>query len=259
EKTQIDYDRYKRLYENDKAITKNVMEVQESRLKQVQASVAEIIASIDLAKSQLKQARSSLAIANKDWSDSLVVSPISGKVSRRMLEPGEMAGAGTPVLHVDDLSVLEISVYLPGEYYRRIDPGKTNMHIQVGDIDLGQHPVSYKSPTVAPVLRTFEIKCLLSKPAAGVAPGLLAGVTIVLDRREGLGVPSESIQKRAGENVIFIIENDVASMVTVQVGLQMDGMTEIHNAEIPAGASVVSLGQYYLNDGTAVSIVKEVR
>ncbi len=145
EKVRIDTERYRRLYEQKKAITKNTLELQESQLKQVQADIEEAKAELELAKAEAKQAQSGLGIAEKNLSDSLVLAPISGMISQRMLEPGEMAGAGTPVLQVDDLSVLEISVYLPAEYYSRIKPGKTAMRIQVGSVDLGK----ISSPTKA--------------------------------------------------------------------------------------------------------------
>ena len=67
---------------------------------------------IDLANAQLEQARLALTIAEKDLADSLVFAPINGWISERFCEPGEMAAPGTPVLRIEDLSVLEVSVFL---------------------------------------------------------------------------------------------------------------------------------------------------
>ena len=75
-----------------------------------------------------------------------------------------MAAAGTPVLRIEDLSVLEVSVFLPEEAYTSVQPGKTKMRIRVGNVDLGERPVSYKSPTVHHKLRTFEVKGLVASP-----------------------------------------------------------------------------------------------
>ena len=48
-KVRIDFERYKRLYEKDHAVTKNALESQESHLKQVQAALAEANAGLELA------------------------------------------------------------------------------------------------------------------------------------------------------------------------------------------------------------------
>ena len=104
------------------AVAAQVAEQQETELQQCDADVKHTQALIDLAKAQLEQARLSLTIAEKDLGDSLVVAPVSGWVSERFREPGEMAGAGTPVLRIEDLSLLEISVFLPEEYYAHVVP-----------------------------------------------------------------------------------------------------------------------------------------
>ena len=71
-KAQTDYERFKRLYENDGAVTENALEAQESRYKQVLAALAEAKAAAGLALRQKEQAESNRAIAAKDLDDSLV-------------------------------------------------------------------------------------------------------------------------------------------------------------------------------------------
>jgi len=257
DKVRIDYERYKRLFEQDRAITRNALEVQESRLKQVVALLAEAKAGVDLAERQSDQADSALAIANKDLADSLVVAPISGKVSRRMLEPGEMAEAGTPVMQVDDLTLVDIAAYIPEAYYDRIHPGKTLLHARIGAVEIAESAITYKSPTIHPKLRTFEIKLLLRNPPQGVVPGALADVVVILARHEALGVPRQAIQRRRGGLAVFTTSEKAARLRVVTVGLENDGWVEVAGEGLAAGVSVVRMGQEQLNDGTAVNEVKE--
>jgi len=174
-----------------------------------------------------------------------------------MKEPGEMAAAGTPVVKIEDLSVLEVSVYAPEEFYSQVEPGKTQMRIRVGNTDLGSRPVSYKSPTVHTKLRTFEVKGIIENPPQGVVPGCLAEIAIVLDSRSGVGVPTAAIQQRSNRAVVFAVDGDRVQMVPVEAGREMEGWTEIQSGPLPAGAAVVTLGQTLIEDGTAVSLVKE--
>lgn len=168
-----------------------------------------------------------------------------------------MAGAGTPVMKIEDLSVLEVSVFLPEEVYARVVPTQTRMRITVGGADLGTRPVAYKSPTVNPKLRTFEVKGLVESPPPGVAPGCLAQVVVVFDERGGVGIPTAAIQQRSDRCVAFLVEKGRARMVPVKTGRQVDGWTEILEGGLPAGAPVVTMGQQLVSDGAQVSVVEE--
>ncbi len=252
---QNDLKRYEELTRRD-ALAKQVLEQQQARCKQCGADVKHTEALIALAKAQLEQARLNLTIANKDLADSLVLAPIDGRVSQRLREPGEMAGAGTPVLRIEDLSLVEVSVFLPEEFYAKVVPGQTTMRVRVGEVELGDRPVSYKSPTVHPKLRTFEVKGLIESPPDAVVPGCLAEVTIVASSREGVGVPAGAVQTRADRSVLFTVEEARAKMVPVKTGGDMEGWREILEG-VSADTPVVSMGQTLVDDGTLVSVVEE--
>jgi len=256
EQAQADLERY-RILVQDHAVPKQVFDQQETGWKLASAGVRHAEALLELDKTKLEQARLSLTIAEKDLADSLVVAPISGKVSQRFMEPGEMAGAGTPVVKVEDLSVLEVSVFLPEEVYAQVVSEKTRMRIRVGGSDLGVRPVAYKSPTVNPKLRTFEVKTRVESPPPGVAPGCLAEVAVVLDGRSGVGLPTAAVAQRSGQAVVFLVENNVARMVTVKTGRDTNGWTEILASSLQPGTAVVTMGQQLLNDGTPVTLVRE--
>lgn len=250
-----DLNRYRELLKSN-AVAVQVAEKQETLLQQCDADVKHTQALIDLATAQLEQARLNLSIAEKDLADSLVVAPISGWVSERFCEPGEMAAAGTPVLRIEDVSVLEISVFLPEEYYAHVLPNETRMRVEVGTMDLGEHVVSYKSPTVNQKLRTFAVKGLVESPPQGVVPGCLAKVTIVTDSNQGVGVPSSAVQTRGGKSVVFTVAEEEAKVLPVEIGRDLDGWREILSG-LTTSTPVVSMGQSLIEDGTSVSVVTE--
>jgi multidrug efflux pump subunit AcrA (membrane-fusion protein) len=257
EKAQTDYERYKRLYQNDEAVTQNAFESQESRFKQLKAALDEAKAAAELSQSQLEQARGSLIIASKDLADSLVTAPISGYISIRYREPGEMAGSGASVVRIDDTSTLEISAYLPAEYYARVSTGTTNMAVTIDGIGAGELPLSYKSPTIDNKLRNFEIKSILTNPPRGVTSGAMAKIKVVMARRDAVGVPRQSIIPKADGNVIFLADQDKAKMIKVEKGLETDGWAEVRSNNIKEGQSIISMGQDRLKDGESISITKE--
>jgi RND family efflux transporter MFP subunit len=255
-KAKLDYDRFKRLLEKE-AVTADAFEQQESRYLQLQAAEKLAQAQVNLAAAQEDQAEAALAIAKKNLADATIYAPISGNVSARLLEPGEMGSPGVPVLRIDDTTVVEAAAFLPAQYYADIISGKTLMKIQVAGIDIGQHAVTYKSPTINPKLRTFEIKCLLMNPPDGITPGAMAHISVVLESRRGLGVSFAAIQKRDGNNVVFTIKDNISHQVIVRPGIEMDGWIEIREGQINEDTAVVTMGQYMIEEGTRVTVQKE--
>ncbi len=255
-KAELDYHRFERLFEK-KAVTADAFEQQQSRYKQLRATVKLANANVDLATANVQKAKADLAISEKDLADTIVYAPINGKISHRFKEPGEMGRPGEPVLRIDDTFLIEISAYLPAQYYAEIIPGETKINVIVSGETLGQLPVYYKSTTINPKLRTFEVKCLLDNPSETIAPGAMAQISVILESRKGLGVPSVAIQQRGGKPVIFTVSEGKSHEVEIQTGIENDGWTEVISDKLNERSLVVTMGQDMLDDGQLVSVQKE--
>jgi len=257
-KAELDHGRFQRLFEQ-KAVTADAFEQQQSRYQQLTAAVKLAEAQVDLTAAREDQAKAALAIAEKNLADATIYAPISGTVSERLQEPGEMGNPGEPVLRIDDTTVVEVAAYLPAEYYAEVRSGQTAMEIQISGIDPGTQTVTYKSPTIDARLRAFEVKCVLTNPPEGITPGAMARIAVVLESRKGLGIPSAAIQQRGGRAVAFVVTDGVAHQVPVTTGIESDGWTEIRDSDLAEKAAVVTMGQYMVEEGTPVNIQQEAR
>ncbi len=255
-KAELDFNRFKRLYEK-KAVTADAFEQKESQYKQLIATITSAKANVELAQANVEKAKADLAIAEKDLADTIVYAPINGKISQRLKEPGEMASPGEPTIRIDDPNLIEISAYIPAQYYAEVIEGQTKIGVNVAGENLGEHYISYKSPTINPKLRTFEIKCILENPKQTIAAGAMAEVKIILETREGLAVPTEAIQSRENQFIIFVVSGEKAHKVPVEKGLENDGWTEVISSELNEQSLVVAMGQNMLEEGKAVSVQKE--
>jgi HlyD family secretion protein len=65
------------------------------------------------AKARLDQALWAARIVEKAIADCEVLAPISGTVSQRLAEPGELAAPGTGLVIMEDLGALELTVFVP--------------------------------------------------------------------------------------------------------------------------------------------------
>jgi RND family efflux transporter MFP subunit len=252
-KAGLDFERYGRLHAQ-KTITENEFEKFDTLNLQAQAGLHVAQAQVDLAGRQVKQAEAALAIARKNLDDSLVVAPISGVVSMRNAEPGEHMALGRIVLRIDDLGAIEAAAFLPALYHPEVEPGKTLFRLGVNGRDGGTNTVTYRSPTINPSLRTFEIKGLVDASSGLAVPGSMADLTLIFETRRHLGVPTASILVRAGKAIVFTAQDGKARQVEVATGWQNDEWTEILSGLEP-GQPVVTEGQTQLRDGSAVDIL----
>ena len=255
-KTEIDFTRFKKLYQED-VVPIDKLEQYETGYLMAEASLKHAKSLVNLSIEQVEQAEIALEMAKKNLSDSLVYAPIDGVISYKYQEIGEMGEEGKSVFRIDNPKIIEVSAYLPAQYYQRIKTGETTAHIKIYDIDVGENIIIYKSPTIDPVLRTFEVKCLLDNPPEGVVPGAMANINVILQKRTGIGIPAKAIQKRSKKNILFTIKNNKAFQIEVSLGLETDGWVEIIGDTLSTDTPVVTMGQYYLNMGTPVTIMKE--
>lgn len=253
-KAALDFERYERLHRDGK-VSLGEFEAADVARAQAEAGTAVAEAQVDLAKRQVRQAEASLAIAEKNLADARVVAPISGVVSSRSAEPGEQLSVGKVVLRIEDLSTVEAAAYLPAQYYPDVEPDRTTFRLAIGGREAGSHAVTYRSPTIHPALRTFEIKGLLENAGDLAVPGQMADLTIVFESRENLGIPSAAILVRGGSPVVFVVENGRGAARPVEPGLQNDGWTEILSG-LESGETVVVEGQTLLHDGMAVDVLQ---
>ena len=256
-KAQLDYKRFAALLKKE-VVTANAFELQELHYKQAKASCKHAETSVALAKEEVLQAEASLAIATKDLDDTLIYAPLTGVVSARLMEPGEMGGVGRGVLRIEDPSLIEVSAFLPSQDYNKVRPGQTRMDVEVNGVKVREQVIVYKSPTIDPVLRTFEIKSVITDPPAGVVPGALAEIEVAFGVRRSVGVPSVCVLERRSGAGVFVVEGEAARLVAVEAGWEYEGWREMVQGEVALGSQVVSMGQDQLNDGDAVKVQKGV-
>ncbi|WP_213694277.1 efflux RND transporter periplasmic adaptor subunit [Aminiphilus sp.] len=257
-KAEVDYRRYKNLYEEG-TVSKSALEERQSLYEQLLFLQRRARSLVDLAKETERKALSALAIAEKELRDAVTVAPLDGIVSQRMAEPGEMAGKGKPILRIDDVTALEASAFLPGQFYARVIPGETIVRIGTPDWGPEDLVVTYKSPVVDTTLRTFEIKCDMKGDGLRIVPGVLVDMRIVLASHEGLGVPLTAVLERGGAKVVFVARDGFARMVRVETGLETAGRVEITGGDLTSSDMVVVKGQFLLNDGAPLRTQSEAR
>jgi RND family efflux transporter MFP subunit len=257
EKVHIDYKRATILIAKN-AISKTSYEKAELAWKDSGSLVKLAEANLDHSKASLEQTKGNYAITKKKLEDSMVRAPFSGVIAYKYIEEGEYARKGAPIVKLENPDLLETSLLISSKYYNRIYPGKTPAEIiSSGGKNNIMATVSYRSPSIDPATRTFEIKINLPHKN-GFVSGMLCGVNLILSSHEAYGVPNEAVMLKSNDKyVVFSVVDDKAKVIQVKPGISDNKFTELIDGKKLADTEIVIQGQSFLNNGTFVRILKE--
>jgi HlyD family secretion protein len=89
---------------------------------------------IAAAKARLEQARVAAELLRKQWMDAVIVAPVSGTVTQKPVEVGELAATGSPVTTITQLDNMELMIYV-----NEVDLGKVNLG-DAADVVIDTYP-----------------------------------------------------------------------------------------------------------------------
>lgn len=145
---------------------------------------------IAVAQAQVKQAQAGLEVLNAQLEKSRIVAPSDGVVTKRSVNPGEIAAAGGALLTISQLDPVELTIYVPetrlgdvqlgSEITVRVDayPNKTfqGKIIRISDeAEFTPRNVQSKAERVNTV---FAVKLQIPNPAGELKPGMPADASL---------------------------------------------------------------------------------
>ncbi len=199
---------------------------------------------IRLFEAQLNQAR--VAFAN-----SKITAPISGVVTARNINPGEMASPTQPVLTIVNLDKLVVQASVSEDQINNLKTGQ-KVQVKVGAVseEPFQGAVTNIALAASPVTKAYLVKIQVPNPQHVLKPGMFAEVELPGKVREGVFVPRQALSKN---NEVWVVSQGVARKKEVTVG-ESDGEKVIINTGLTVGEEVITSGQEYLTDGVGVDV-----
>ncbi len=187
--------------------------------------------------------------------NSEVRSPISGVVTARNFEPGDLFG-GQPILHIMQIDKLKVMANISEQYFADV---KVGMPVQVSvDIYPGETfegRVSLIYPALDTATRTFKVEVTLPNTQNKLRPGMYARATFDMGTKEGIMVPDISILKQSGSNerYVYVIEGDKATRRSVRTGRQVEDRIDILSG-VSVGEKVATTALTKLSDGAKIEL-----
>jgi multidrug efflux pump subunit AcrA (membrane-fusion protein) len=213
------------------------------------------------AKAALEQAEAAERIARKRLSDSTLVAPISGFVSKRSIEEGAMASPGTPVFTIVELDPVEIQVGVPETDVRLVHGGQ--QVIVTAPARPGMNfsgKVRLVNVSAEPQTRTYMVRITVPNPRSALLVGMIAEARILgNESRDVLTLPGQSlVRDPQGAPQVFVYfpyeKRVYAKRVTA--GEVMDRDVQIIDGVKDTDLVVVA-GQQLVREGSIVSAKEE--
>ncbi|KAA6346157.1 Cation efflux system protein CusB [termite gut metagenome] len=183
-------------------------------------------------------------------------SPISGIITARNFDGGDMFSGGVPVLTVEQMIPVKLVISVPESYFTKVYKGTTaSIALDVYGEEVFTGKVSLVYPTVNPATRTFQVEITLDNKDLRVRPGMFARVTLDYGTLNRVVVPDWAIVKQAGsgDRYVFVYKNGKVSYNKVELGRRMGVEYELISG-VPDNAQVVIAGQARLLNGMEVEV-----
>jgi len=232
------------------------LEVDYKRVSELYAAGGASKQMVDQLKVQLDNLRTTYNNLSENVN---LVSPISGIVTARNFDSGDLYSGVMPILTVMQINPVKIKINVSESFFSQIKVGmNVEVQLDVYPDEKFQGKVSLIYPTIDASTRTFGVEIAISNPNMRVRPGMYAKATLNFGTQKSIVIPDAAVQKQSGSNdrFVFTVANGVAQYRKVELGRRMNDTYEILSG-INAGDLVVTAGQTRLIDGTEVQIKNE--
>jgi RND family efflux transporter MFP subunit len=173
------------------------------------------VAAVQAAEAQLAQTRLLLA-------DAVIRAPIGGYVAKRHVQPGEKVAFDTPLLHIVDLSRLEVQAQAPVADVAKIAAG-AEVSVQIEGLNGPEYRgrIDRVNPTAEPGSRMISVYVLLANDDRRLRGGMFARVKLAIGGEAPVpSLPLAAVQDDRGQGYVWVIAEGKLARRNVTTGVR---------------------------------------
>ena len=190
--------------------------------------------------------------------NTILRSPISGVVSARNYDRGDMYGMAAPIFTVQQITPVKILVGISEGDYTKVKKGD-NVTLTVDALPGKTFSGTIKRiyPTIDPLTHTVNIEVNVPNQNRELRPGMYAKVNVTFGHSSSIVVPDAAVVRLqgSGQRNVFVVENGIAVQREVTLGRHFDSQYEILSG-LEVGEQVVVKGGSALRNGAAVEVIE---
>ncbi len=210
---------------------------------------------LDNIKMQLDLAETNLRAMNEN---TLLISPISGIVTAKNYDEGDMYSAQMPIITVMQINPVKVKINVSESYFTKVKIGMpVDIKLDVYQNESFQGKVSLIYPTIDERSRTFIVEIMLVNNNAKVRPGMFARVNLNFGSENHVVVPDLAIVKQSGSGsrFVYVYNAGKVSLQQITLGIRTGSDFEVLSG-LTGNEQIVVSGQSKLVDGSEVEVVK---
>ncbi|MBQ3711848.1 MAG: efflux RND transporter periplasmic adaptor subunit [Bacteroidales bacterium] len=191
--------------------------------------------------------------------NTILRSPITGVVTARNYDRGDMYTMTQPIFTVQQITPVKLLVGVSETDYTKVKPGQQvsiTADALPGKTFTGKVNKIY--PTVDALSHTFNVEVLVSNNDKVLRPGMYCKVTVNFGDSKSAVVPDEAVVRQlgSGQRYVYILNGDgTVRSSAVELGRHFGTSYEILSG-VAAGDTVAVSGASSLKDGAKVEIVE---
>jgi membrane fusion protein, multidrug efflux system len=205
----------------------------------------------------LASAEASLTQLRTRLGFSVIASPISGVVTARFVQGGDIVSPNTRLFTVSDVSTLVVRMPVSELEVAQL---RTGQDVALKVDALGGATVSGRVRRIFPsadsLSRLVPVEVAVTGSATSqLRPGYTVRATLKLDSRpDALVLPTRAVIGASGARSVFIVKGGLAERRAVRVGADIDGKVEVFSG-LALGDTVIVAGNSLVREGGQVRIV----
>jgi RND family efflux transporter MFP subunit len=208
------------------------------------------------AEAQLDAARARLASANTLLGDTVVRSPISGRVSARLASAGDVVSPGTELYTIIDPSSMQLEASVPSNELEAVKVGaavRFTVRGYPGQVFEGR--VERISPVADRITRQVPIFAAIPNASGRLVAGLFAEGRVIRETRSALVVPDQAVNRSGATPWVLRVRDGQLERVDVSLGLRDDETERVEVVSgLEAGDQLLVGASQRMSPGTAVRL-----
>ncbi len=213
-------------YFASQAATSHDLENAESVYLQARAGLTKAKEGLSGADAQIHQAEEVVKEAEIALSYTIIRAPESGEVLKRLVEPGDLALPGKPLIFLQTSGFLRLEAYVREGLIKLVSPGRQlSIHIDT----LGKTTdaiVEEIVPYADPRTRTFLVKAAMPH-MPGVYPGMYGKLLIPIKEQKVVLVPHSAVRQVGQLELVKVREGDQWKTRFIKTGKVIGDKVEI--------------------------------
>ena len=213
----------------------------------------DVLTGRDRAAAGLKMAEAGLAEVKVHLSYLSITAPNDGIVTRKMVEEGDMANPGMPLISLESSGPMKVVAHLGEKDISAVKVGDMAI-IDITSLDdaVFEAPLNKVIRAVNPGSRTYDIEAALDNSDPRLRSGMFARVSIPVGVRQAILAPAGAVIRRGQLTGVWIVRQDgTAHLRWVRLGRSFGDSIEILSG-MNGGEIVVLSTQQPLIEGDRV-------